>query len=80
MLQEALCHLKRAVKLAPDHEKPYFFLGRLFKVAGDVQAAESMFTRAVQIRPDYVDAIHELRLADARPEKDRGLLARLFGR
>jgi hypothetical protein len=39
-----------------------------------------MFTRAVQIRPDYVDAIHELRLADARPEKDRGLLARLFGR
>jgi CheY-like chemotaxis protein len=79
MLQEALCHLKRAVKLARDHEKPYFFLGRLLKVAGDAQAAESMFTRAVQIRPDYVDAIRELRLADARPEKGRGLLARLFG-
>ena len=80
MLEESLCHLKRAVKLARDHEKPYLFLGRLFRVAGDGEAAASMFTRAVQIRPDYVDAIRELRLVDARPEKERGLLAWIFGR
>jgi len=30
LLQEALGHVRRAVKLARDQEKPYLFLGRLW--------------------------------------------------
>jgi CheY-like chemotaxis protein len=80
VVQEALAHMKRAVKLARDREKPYLFLGRLSKVVGDGQGAERMFTRAVQIRPDCVEAMRELRLINMRKDKGRGLIGRLLRR
>jgi CheY-like chemotaxis protein/tetratricopeptide (TPR) repeat protein len=80
VVQEALAHMKRAVKMARDQEKPYLFLGRLCKVVGDGAGAEQMFTRAVQIRPDCVEAMRELRLINMRKDKGRGLIGRLLRR
>lgn len=80
MVEEAIKHVARGVKLARDREKPYLFLGRLYKVVGKGAAAEQMFTRAVQIRPDCVEAMRELRLINMRRDKSKGIIGRLFRR
>jgi tetratricopeptide (TPR) repeat protein len=80
MIGEAIEHVRRGIKLARDHEKPYLFLGRLYKVLGRGKAAEKMFTHAVQIRPDSVEAMRELRLLNMRRNKNKGLIGRLLRR
>jgi tetratricopeptide (TPR) repeat protein len=80
MVEEAIEHVKRGVHLASDREKPCLFLGRLFKVMGKIDHAEKMFTRAVQIQPECVEAMRELRLINLRREKSRGLIKRLLRR
>lgn len=80
IVEEAIEHVQRGTKLARDREKPYLFLGRLYKVVGRGAAAEKMFTRAVQIRPDCVEAMRELRLINLRRQKSKGLIGRLFRR
>ena len=80
MVQEAIEHVKRGVKLAHDREKPYLYLGRLYKVIGRGAAAEKMFTRALEISPECVEALRELRLINLRREKGKGLITRLFRR
>jgi tetratricopeptide (TPR) repeat protein len=77
---EALEHVKRGVKLASHREKPYLFMGRLCKVVGRIDAAEKMFTRAVQIQPECVEALRELRLINLRRERSKGFIGRLFRR
>jgi tetratricopeptide (TPR) repeat protein len=79
-LQEALRTVQEGRKLAPDREKPYLFLGRLCKAGGRVKMAEKMFTRAVQLDPDCVEALRELRLIHMRREKSKGLVRRILGR
>ncbi len=80
MVGEAIEHVRRGAKLAREREKPYLFLGRLYKVAGQVEAAEKMFARAVQIKPECVEALRELRLISMRREKQKGLIGRLLRR
>lgn len=80
MLGEALEHCRRGVKLAKDREKPYLLLGRLYKAMGRVGAATKMFTRAVEIRPQCVEAMRELRIMNMRRDKDKGVLKRIFRR
>ena len=80
MVAEAIEHVKRGLKLASHREKPYLFMGRLYRAVGRVDTAEKMFTRAVQIQPECVEALRELRLINMRREKSRGLLGRLFRR
>ena len=80
MVQEAIEHVRRGVSLAADREKPYLYLGRLYKVIGRGAAAEKMFTRALEISPDCVEALRELRLINLRREKGRGLIGRLLRR
>ncbi len=80
MVEEAIEHVKRGASLAGDREKPFLFLGRLCKVVGKVEAAERMFTRAVQIQPECVEALRELRLINLRREKSKGLIGRLLRR
>jgi CheY-like chemotaxis protein/DnaJ-domain-containing protein 1 len=80
MAEEALEHLKRGLKLASDREKPYLLMGRLCKAMGRPGAAEKMFTRAVQIQPNCVEALRELRLINMRREKKKGLIGRLLRR
>jgi CheY-like chemotaxis protein/tetratricopeptide (TPR) repeat protein len=80
MAGEALEHVKRGLKLASHREKPYLFLGRLYKVIGRVDLAERMFARAVRIQPECVDALRELRLINMRRQKSKGLIGRLLRR
>ena len=60
------------------------FLGRLYKATGRPVAARKMFTRAVEIRPQCVEAMRELRIMNMRRGKDQapglGRLKKLFKR
>ena len=79
-LKEALHHVLLGRKLAPGREKPYLFLGRLYKAANRERLAEKVFLRAVQLDPDCVEALRELRLLHMRREKSRGLVRRILRR
>jgi curved DNA-binding protein CbpA/CheY-like chemotaxis protein len=79
-LKEALERVLQGRKLAPGREKPYLFLGRLYKAANRDRIAEKMFTRAVQLDPDCVEALRELRLLNMRRERSRGLVRRILRR
>jgi tetratricopeptide (TPR) repeat protein len=78
--REALAHLRRGRKLAPDREKPYLFLGRLHREAGRSEQAQKCFTRALQISPSCVEAVRELRLIQMRERKAKGRIARWLRR
>jgi tetratricopeptide (TPR) repeat protein len=80
MVGEALEHVRRGLKLASHREMPYLFMGRLYRAMGRVDVAEKMFTRAVQIQPECVEALRELRLINMRREKSKGLIGRLLRR
>jgi CheY-like chemotaxis protein len=80
IVSEALEHVRRGLKLASHREKPYLFMGRLYKAIGRADVAEKMFTRAVQIEPECVEALRELRLIHMRREKSKGLIGRLLRR
>ena len=80
MAEEAIEHVKRGIKLASDREKPYLLMGRLCKAIGRPGAAEKMFTRSVQIQPDCVEALRELRLINMRRRKEKGFIGRLLRR
>jgi curved DNA-binding protein CbpA len=80
MAEEAIEHVKRGIKLARDREKPYLLLGRLCKATGRVGAAEKMFTRAVQLQPNCVEALRELRLINMRRDRQKGFIGRLLRR
>ena len=45
-----------------------------------MKIAEKMFTRAVQLDPDCVEALRELRLIHMRREKSKGLVRRILRR
>jgi tetratricopeptide (TPR) repeat protein len=79
-LEEAIRHVRRGIKLASHREKPYLFMGRLCQAADRSDAAQKMFARAVQIQPQCVEALRELRLLNIRLEKSKGLIGRLFRR
>jgi CheY-like chemotaxis protein len=79
-LKEALGHVLKGRKLAPGREKPYLFLGRLYKAANREKIAEKAFVRAVQLDPDCVEALRELRLLNMRRERSRGLVRRILRR
>lgn len=80
MIQEAMEHVLRGIKLAGHREKSYLFLGRLYKAIGRPRTAEKMFARAVQIQPQSVEALRELRLISMRRGKNKGLIRRLLRR
>ncbi len=76
----AVQELRRAAKAAPNSVKPIVFLGRLCKAVGKDGAAEKLFTKAIGIRSDCVEALRELRLMNMRREKSKGLVRRLLRR
>ena len=84
MLVEALEHCREGVALAKDREKPYLLLGRLYRAMGKTGAARKMFSRALQIRPQCVEAMRELRVMNMRRDKAstlrKGVIGRIFRR
>jgi tetratricopeptide (TPR) repeat protein len=54
---EAMGALERAIADRPTHAKSYYDLARILHVTyGDVEAASSLYERAIGIDPGYVDA------------------------
>jgi tetratricopeptide (TPR) repeat protein len=80
MVGEAMEHVRRGLKTASHRDKAFLFMGRLYKALGQNEMAEKFFTRAVQIQPECVEAIRELRLINMRREKSKGIVARLLKR
>lgn len=80
IIEEAMEHVRRGLKVASHGDRAYLYMGRLFRAIGKPAAAEKMFTRAVQIQPDCVEALRELRLINLRRERSRGLIRRLLRR
>jgi tetratricopeptide (TPR) repeat protein len=76
----ARSHILRGRKLAPSSDKPYLFLGRLYKAEGKDTVAEKMFQKVIELDPDCVDAIRELRLIDMRRQRSKGIVRRILRR
>ncbi len=79
-LKKAYAHIQKGRKLAPDRAKPYLYLGRLSLVEGRAEVAEKLFARAVQLDPDCLDALRELRLINMRREKSKTIVQRILRR
>ncbi|MFQ5418120.1 MAG: tetratricopeptide repeat protein, partial [Myxococcota bacterium] len=78
ILGESVEHVRSSLKLASHSDRAYLYMGRLFRVMGKPAGAEKMFTRAVQIQPNCVEALRELRLINMRRERSRGFIKRLL--
>ncbi len=78
--QEAIKFVMKGRKLAPDRRTPYLFLGRLCQAAGNIEHAEKMYARAIQLDPDCVEAQRELRLVRMRQDKAKGIVGRMLKR
>jgi tetratricopeptide (TPR) repeat protein len=76
--REALEHIAKGIKLAPDHWRPLVFLGRVFKAGGDLENAQRVLRRALKVQPDCRAALDELRRLN-EPDKAEGLLGRMRG-
>jgi CheY-like chemotaxis protein len=79
-LKKAYAHIQKGRKLAPDRAKPYLYLGRLALAEERNDVAEKMFGRAVQLDPDCLDALRELRLINMRREKSKTIVQKLLRR
>jgi tetratricopeptide (TPR) repeat protein len=80
MVGEAMEHVRRGLKTASHRELSFLYMGRLHKALGQNEVAEKMFTRSVQLSPECVEALRELRLINMRREKSKGLITRLLKR
>jgi curved DNA-binding protein CbpA len=58
----AVAHIETAISLNPKIDKPYLFLGYIYKATGRPDKAEKLFEKAIQANPDCTEALRELRL------------------
>jgi tetratricopeptide (TPR) repeat protein len=79
--ETAIGHLKKGIALSPNSPTGYFFLGQIRKVCGETVEAEKMFRKTIEVRPNHVEALRELRLMELRRAKgDDTIAGMLFGR
>jgi hypothetical protein len=72
VVEDAIDRPRSGVALARDRKKSYLLLDGRYEVAGVMSTAERVFARALQIRPDAVEASREIRLLSARRDKSKG--------
>jgi tetratricopeptide (TPR) repeat protein len=78
--RQAIEHMEKATVLAPKSPSGYYYLGKLHKACEELEAAEKMFRKVLEIRPEHIEASQEIRLFEIRRSKgDRGTKT-LFGR
>ena len=75
-LRAAIGHAKRGLKLAPGHFRPALVLGKLYQFTNRLDLAEKALRRAVQLKPDCIEAVRELRTLRTRRPHAKELLAR----
>jgi CheY-like chemotaxis protein/tetratricopeptide (TPR) repeat protein len=79
VLKEALENIANGIKLSPCREKPYVYLGKIFRANGAEDRARKMFENAVRMKPDCHEALQELGLLDPDGAKSGKLINRLKG-
>ena len=62
--------LESVVAKSEGSEKAHFFLGQVLKVENELKGAIRHFEKVVQINPDNLDAVRELRILRMRLEKE----------
>jgi tetratricopeptide (TPR) repeat protein len=55
-------------------EEPFYYLGRVLVLTGQVERASVALLRAIKINPHCTEAVSELRHLQRKPEKKEGLL------
>jgi CheY-like chemotaxis protein/tetratricopeptide (TPR) repeat protein len=77
--REALEHIAKGVKLAPDRVTPLLFLGRVFRLTGNAAMAEKVLRRGLELSADHHGLLQELCLldVDVPTPKKRDWLRRL---
>ena len=68
--EEAKAAYLEAVKLRPSYSKAWLNLGYIHAFLGDLDAARSAFEKALELEPDYtnaIDAIRELEAGEIHP-------------
>ncbi len=63
---EANKDLQIAIQKSEFCSSAYYFLGQIAKLTGDMKAALKHFRKAVEIKPDHIDAKREVRLLTKR--------------
>lgn len=77
-LRAAIGHAKRGLQLAPGHFRPALILGKLYQFTNRLDLAERALKRAVQLEPDCIEAVRELRTLRTRRPHAKELFARTF--
>jgi tetratricopeptide (TPR) repeat protein len=70
--------LNRAVELSPRCLPAFLYMGQVHSARGDLERAYNAFQRVLDINPNHVDALREVRLIEMRRAKGekKGLLDR----
>ena len=77
-IREAIAHAKAGMKLAPEHHHPALVLGRLYQCTSRLDLATKAFERAVQLNPQSIEAVRELRIMRMREKDGKNLISRLL--
>jgi curved DNA-binding protein CbpA len=64
--------LDKAIAVAPRSVTGYYYLGLLLKACAELEQAERMFRKAIELAPGHVEAARELRLFQMRREREKG--------
>ncbi|MBN2134278.1 MAG: response regulator [Acidobacteria bacterium] len=64
-------YFTRALELRDKDPELYFLLGQYMKLKGNESAALEKFKSAVRLKPDYHEALREIRLFEMRSEKNK---------
>jgi tetratricopeptide (TPR) repeat protein len=62
--------LVKAIGLSPRCARAHYFLGKMFEAEKNVERALDCFKRAVDLRPNYIEAMREVRLIEMRRGQD----------
>jgi len=81
-LRTAIAHARRGMKLAPEHFHPALILGRLYQFTNRLDLATKALKRAVQLNPESIEAVRELRIMRMREQRPsgKGLVSRILRR
>lgn len=66
---KAMEYVKKALSMNPRIPMACYFLGFIYKVEGNIEAALKEFNKALRLKPDLTEPLREIRLINMRKEK-----------
>lgn len=77
-------YVAKGISMNPRIAMAYYFLGFIYRVEGNLDAALKEFDRALRYNPELVEPLREIRLINMRKAKEekeeKGVFGKLFGR